>query len=51
MNDTVIVSVDDIETIRELVWSLNHEPDGGMFLCEEAMDIYFAVVDILKELP
>jgi len=45
------ISLNQLETIRELVWSLNHERDGGMFLCEEAMDIYFEVVEILKELP
>jgi len=45
------ISLDQLETIRELVWSLNHEHNGGMFLCEEAMDIYFEVVEILKELP
>lgn len=45
------VTEDQLNSIRELVWSLNHERDGGMFLCEEAMDLYFEVVDILKELP
>jgi len=45
------VDANDIERVRELIWSLNHEKDGGMFLCEEAMDIYYDVLDMLEKLP